>query len=272
MLGSLTKGILRPAKSIIRPEPRTKQRSLLGSRVNKGSAPHAPSDGPPGSPLLWYDPTDLATLFQDVTGETPVTSNLDVVRRWESKGSVVSPLVTGASDTDVFWLEGPPSGIAFSGSGADMVVTNPTATTGAGLTIAFVVIVTDVSDDGTLFNFNNANTVGIGLSSDDAGVYANSGTIAAMSSSGVADVTPFGAIMTHASATSNYALYVSSKAGSLTGTNTFRQLGTNESATLMGSDIETPTVCSHLLVYDSLPAVDSVKDWLTDNSPITGWT
>ena len=64
-----------------------------------------------GEQGVWYDPSDLSTLFQDAAGTTPVTAVEQPVGLMldKSKGLVLgSELVTnGAFDTDTWWLKGP---------------------------------------------------------------------------------------------------------------------------------------------------------------------
>jgi len=63
-----------------------------------------------GEPGVWYDPSDLSTLFQDSAGTTPVTAAGQTVALMldKSKGLTLGPeLVTnGGFDTDTDWPKG----------------------------------------------------------------------------------------------------------------------------------------------------------------------
>lgn len=53
------------------------------------------------TPVLWYDPTDLSTMFQDTAGTIPVTASGQVVKRINNKGSATAPLTSSVGATYV---------------------------------------------------------------------------------------------------------------------------------------------------------------------------
>jgi hypothetical protein len=92
-------------------------------RRRGGLAPFSPAvlfaNNEPG---VWYDPSDLTTLFQDTAGTTPVTTPGQTVALMldKSKGLTLGPeLVTnGGFDTDTDWTKG--TGVTISGGVASV--------------------------------------------------------------------------------------------------------------------------------------------------------
>jgi hypothetical protein len=58
--------------------------SLLLLFPSGGSTPWEPTDD---SVKRWYDAQDLSTMFTDTAGTTPVTTNGDLIARWNDKGT-----------------------------------------------------------------------------------------------------------------------------------------------------------------------------------------
>lgn len=61
---------------------------------------------PPGAPVLWYDGSDLSTLWQDTAGTVPVVSDGDPVNRIDNKGSMVGvPVLNSGASGQFLWRE-----------------------------------------------------------------------------------------------------------------------------------------------------------------------
>ncbi len=75
----------------------------------KGGAAAAAVPLPPGSPLHWFDLTDVDQLFTDEAGSTNVASDADAVLRVNNKGSSDEFLSIGAVDAPVYNTAGIPT-------------------------------------------------------------------------------------------------------------------------------------------------------------------
>lgn len=61
---------------------------------------------PPGAPVLWYDGSDIATLWQDAGGTVPVVNDGDPVNRIDNKGSMSGvPVINNGASGDFVWFE-----------------------------------------------------------------------------------------------------------------------------------------------------------------------
>jgi hypothetical protein len=90
--------------------------------------------GSNGVSVLWFDPSDLSTMFQDVEATTPVTAPEQPVALWLDKGKGVGPnLITNSTfDNGVGgWTAIQPSTILSHGEDGTLVFTR-TEPTGAG--------------------------------------------------------------------------------------------------------------------------------------------
>jgi hypothetical protein len=84
--------------------------------------------------ILWFDPSDLGSMFQDVEATTPVTAPEQPVALWLDKGKGVGPnLITNSTfDNDVDdWEANQPATILSHGEDGTLVFTR-TEPTGAG--------------------------------------------------------------------------------------------------------------------------------------------
>jgi hypothetical protein len=83
---------------------------LLGPGFGKQSSRHpVVSSGilPPGSPLYWWDGSDITTMYSDDEATILISgTDEDVVRAHVSKGSDAAVLATGAADTHVVFDSG----------------------------------------------------------------------------------------------------------------------------------------------------------------------
>lgn len=73
-----------------------------GKRAASGSA----FDPSTLSPLVWFDMSDLSTMFQDAAASTPVTTNADPVRRINNKGSHSFNMQSASDSTRVAYGTG----------------------------------------------------------------------------------------------------------------------------------------------------------------------
>jgi hypothetical protein len=83
------------------------RQSTLGIGIAKNSSRMqvSASSGPPGSPLYWWDATDLTTLYTVEAKTTNVAADEDNVQVWTSKGSSALDLTTAGttSEYDAVW-------------------------------------------------------------------------------------------------------------------------------------------------------------------------
>jgi hypothetical protein len=108
----------RPKSLLIKPkkEKLSKKSMISPGRAQKASRlPKAADPTPPGSPILWYDFTDLDTLYQDIAKTTPVTANGQEISAVTSKGSSTLDLVAETEGAGFVWDTAAPSPVTGTG-------------------------------------------------------------------------------------------------------------------------------------------------------------
>ena len=117
---------------------------------------------------VWYDPSDLSTLFQDTAGTTPVTTAGQTVGLMldKSQGLTLGPeLVTnGTFDTDTDWTKGTGwtigSGVASKASGSSGTITQPVSGLTAGSVYAVSVDVNTFVSGGSSIRLTFGGSTG----------------------------------------------------------------------------------------------------------------
>ena len=116
---------------------------------------------PPGSPLHWYDMSDLDTLFQDVAASTPVTAHGQSVGRVNNKGSLTSEYLANAPEDSTRPTYDDQS-FAYAGvTGDGSQGLDSTTTTWPGVSMPWaigVVFATGTNNSDILMRWQNNNT------------------------------------------------------------------------------------------------------------------
>ena len=114
--------------------------------------------------VLWFDASDLTTLFQNFAGTTPVTATGQSILAWRDKSSygVLAAVASGSGATTSYGAVNGYNVVAFSGSGSPLTFSsaNIPSSSSATLTIFMACTGTD-GGNRTLFNIPNTSQISI---------------------------------------------------------------------------------------------------------------